>query len=603
MKSQTPPRWVLRPRVPEEVYTDRQEFLDSFYKTALAARGQRAMSTVLLGKRRMGKTEIFLRVVNRLFWEQDHRDPQAVVPVYYSFEDEPGDRWEFSIKYTENFIRWYTAFRLRDLDIFSPKIVKREDLPELLRSHFPMSTGLKGMINFSQFLQEKAVTTPEEEAVNLPVWVSDHDDIPIAVFLDEFQNTRLPHSRLRIVGYMQKAVESLSCPHFVTGSAMSILAREIIGRGSLFGRFDGEEIEPMTPYWGTELALRAARYYQADLSEEIAPALADRCGGNPFYITAVVRQAAKQHTALRDEKTINETLAVDLSSGFIWGELNDQVSRWIERMNEYGITKWVLYLSALEEGDRLDIERIQRELREREGKDIPLETIRDVLIKLSRGDLLEYMELGGWFRKVDDPILLDFLKVWGRIEVEGQEQGRVQQDLREQYKQIKRKFHEYKGYLGEIFMAQVLWNGQNTTLPGRFFHSEQDITIPWHFSYIHHRTRLKAGKGQEIDVLGAAGGDIWVCQSKWWTKEKVGKQELQALEQQGELAKQEHRIIILTLWILAYSGLTHEAEAYAREHGILWSSRSEFNDLLSYVGLRQLPEFSPKDEEKVHDAL
>ena len=47
---------------------------------------------------------------------------------------------------------------------------------------------------------------------------------------------------------------------------------------------------------------------------------------------------------------------MDLSSGFIWGELNDQVNKWIERINEYGITKWVLYLSALEEGERIEPE-------------------------------------------------------------------------------------------------------------------------------------------------------------------------------------------------------------------------------------------------------
>ena len=99
---------------------------------------------------------------------------------------------------------------------------------------------------------------------------------------------------------------------------MSILAREIIGRGALFGRFEGEEIVPMTQYWGTELALRAARYYRADLPEVMAPVVADRCGGNPFYITAVVRQAAKQQKVLKDEGTLNEVLAVDISSGFIW---------------------------------------------------------------------------------------------------------------------------------------------------------------------------------------------------------------------------------------------------------------------------------------------
>ena len=57
----------------------------------------------------MGKTEIFKRVVNRLFFEQDHRDPEAVVPVYYSVPDNVTDRWDFAEKYVENFLRWYTV--------------------------------------------------------------------------------------------------------------------------------------------------------------------------------------------------------------------------------------------------------------------------------------------------------------------------------------------------------------------------------------------------------------------------------------------------------------------------------------------------------------
>ncbi len=75
MANQTPP-WIIRPLVPEAVYTDRAEFLDYFYKTALKAATRRTMSTVLLGRRRMGKTEIFRRVVNRLFFEQDPKDPR-----------------------------------------------------------------------------------------------------------------------------------------------------------------------------------------------------------------------------------------------------------------------------------------------------------------------------------------------------------------------------------------------------------------------------------------------------------------------------------------------------------------------------------------------
>ncbi len=93
-----------------------------------------------------------------------------------------------------------------------------------------------------------------------------------------------------------------------------------------------------------------------------------------------------------------------------------QEARWIERwgsgINDYGVTKWILYLSALEENEakdkkkRLNIERIQREIKKREGANVSVEIIRDVLIKLSLGDLLEYMELGDWFRRVTDPILM-----------------------------------------------------------------------------------------------------------------------------------------------------------------------------------------------------
>ncbi|MCP4752554.1 MAG: hypothetical protein GY866_16820, partial [Proteobacteria bacterium] len=265
------------------------------------------------------------------------------------------------------------------------------------------------------------------------------------------QNTRLPKYTFDIVGFMQEAVESPTCPHFVTGSAMSILAKEIIGRGSLFGRFDSEPIEPMTEYWGAELARRVARYYRADLSDLAAPVVSLRCGGNPFYITALVRQAAKQGVALTDEKNINKMLAVDLSSGFIWAELNDQVTKWIERwgsgVNKYGITKWVLYLSVFSEGERIEPEDIQRQLAEKEGSEVSLDIIRNVLVRLSRGDLLEYMELGGWFRKMDDPILLDFIKAWGKFEVEGHRRSKVVKDTIKKYGKLKRQVNDRKGFL------------------------------------------------------------------------------------------------------------------------------------------------------------
>lgn len=583
--------WVVKPLVPEEVYTNRREFLDYFYHAALEAAHRRTMSTVLLGQRRMGKTEIFKRVVNRLFFEQDPRDPNAVVPVYYSFPDGPLDERKFGKYYLENFLCYYLAFYMSKPELTTLRLSGNTlaSLAQEARSVVPSTKTLEWLLTIHQAIEEGNSALPHLDAVNAPRSVADFDDTTIAMFLDEFQNTRLPQYNFEIVGFMQEAVESPTCPHFVTGSAMSILAREIIGRGSLFGRFDSEEIKPMSGYWGAELALKAARYYRADVPELMAPVVADRCGGNPFYITAVVRQAAKRHESLVDEEILNTILAVDISSGFIWGELHDQVTRWIERINEHGITKWILYLSALEEEERISLERIHQELEVREGKDVPLDTIRDVLVKLSRGDLVEYLELGGWFRKMDDPILLEFLRVWGRTEVEGQKQSRVQEELVLRYQRLERRIREYKGYLAEVFMGQVLLNSQRKKLPGRFFHSADALQMPWPFLYVHHRVRLKTGKGQEIDVLGSTGGEVWVCQSKWVTEEKIGLSVLQELLSQAEAVKEDKDPLVIRMWLFAYNGLTKPAEEFARKHDILWSSAQELNDLLRHLGLRPLP--------------
>lgn len=328
--------WVIKPLVAEEVYTDRAEYLEFFYLEALRAATRRSMSTVLLGRRRMGKTEIFKRVVNRLFFDQDPVNPQAIVPVYYSFADEKQEPLTFALQYLENFMRYYLAFYTR-----RPEII-RDTMPvdqllaamESARSAQPPIKSLDRLLSWHQSMRNGYMRVPQQDAVEIPRRVSDVDDSTIVVFLDEFQNTHLPQSGYSIVGYMKEAVESPTCPHFVTGSAMSILAREIIGRGSLFGRFESKPIGALSPYWSAEQALRSARYYGVALSVLMPPIVTDHCGGNPFYINAVIRQAAALRKPLVDEEAINVVLAVDISSGFIWAELYEQVNGWIERINE-----------------------------------------------------------------------------------------------------------------------------------------------------------------------------------------------------------------------------------------------------------------------------
>ncbi|RKZ75794.1 MAG: hypothetical protein DRQ57_06165 [Gammaproteobacteria bacterium] len=571
---------------------DRQEFFDYLYQAALKAKTRRTGSTVLLGQRRMGKTEIFKRVVNRLFFEQDHRDPEAVVPVYYSFPDTFENRWDFALRYVENFIRWYAAFRLRDANLLSDEICRHHQLIKIIRQKLHLTKGLKSTLNFLEGLLEKDITIPEQVALSHPRRVAAIDESTIVVFLDEFQNTRLPQYRFDVVGYMQEAVESPTCPHFVIGST-SILAREILGRGSLFGRFESRPIEPLTAYWGTELVRKAASYYETNVAEQMAPVVAERCGGNPFYITALIKQAARQNQTLSSEKVLNKILAVDLSSGFIWSELNDQVNRWVERINDYGITKWILYLSAIgadNKDDEIDLNQIQAALMERDGQDVSIDKIRDILIKLSRGDLLDYMEFGGWFRKVQDPILLEFLKVWGRLEVERQNPNRVKDELQLKYSHFKRRINELKGYLAEVYMVQILFNAQRKKLQGHFFHQKSEVEIH-RFTYIHQRERIAPGADSEIDIHGGAGVEQWVAESKWYQDRKIGIAEIQKLVDKGEWVRQDIGADVARAWYFSYDGFTPEAQDFMEEQSVLWSTREDLDGLLDYVKLRRLPKF------------
>jgi hypothetical protein len=403
-------------------------------------------------------------------------------------------------------------------------------------------------------------------------------------------HTYLPEYNFRVVGFLQEAVESPTCPHFVTGSAMSILRQEILGKGALYGRFMNEPIEAFTDFYGAELAMRAGHYYEVKTPHIMGPVISERCGGNPFYITSVVRQAARQCVSIDNEETLNKLLAIDISSGFIWAELHEQVMRWITKINEYGITKRILYLAVLETEDHIDLHRIQKDIKRYEDRDVDISVIKDILVKLSRGDLIEYKSFGDWFGKVNDPILEEFLKVWGRIEAFGEPAREVKDEVLRSFQKMKKRFSEYKGYLAEVFMVQILLSSQRKTLPGKFFHLSEDVKVP-DFTYIDQRRSLGAGKGLEIDIYGAAGIEVWIGQSKWLNDRKAGVSVVEHLLKQAAHVKEhmEDDLEILRLWLFAHDGVTDEAEKLLLKHEILWSTRAELDDLLEFLNLRKLP--------------
>ncbi|KPA14163.1 ATPase domain protein, prokaryote domain protein [Candidatus Magnetomorum sp. HK-1] len=583
---------LLETTVQDSVYTDRQEFLDYFYKSAISAIEKKSMSTALLGQRRMGKTEIFKRVVNHLFISQNHESKQIVIPVYYQFPDTITSRKEFALEYMENLLRCYAAFKCNKPDLLlNPG--KKEDLIAFIEKNVEKNQGILIAIDHFKAALDDGLTLPEKKAVMLPRILAYHGNTTIAMFLDEFQNTRLPQCNFDIVGYFQEAVESPTCPHFVTGSAVTILSDEILGKGALFGRFKSKRIEKFSDYYGSVLVDLCSKHFNADISLDMFAIISNRCGGNPYYITALVQQAAEQNKRVDSEKIINELLAIDISSGFIWGELSDQVNRWIRRINEKNISKWILYLAAMESEKEIDIYRVQKQLKQYEFIDVPIDEIRDIMIRLARGDLLDCGNTYDWFYKINDPILNEFLQIWGKIIVEKQQRELVEESTLQKYQLLEKQYYEHKGYISEVYMIQVLWNSQRKTLPGHYFHQDVDIKMPDRFVYIFQRHRAKSGKNVEIDIYASAGIEIWMAESKWW-KKPVGQDVVKHMLNQAQSIKEREgkRIQTLRMWLFAYSGVTENAKKLMLQNNIFWSSREDLDALLTYVHLRKLPKLA-----------
>ncbi len=137
-------------------------------------------------------------------------------------------------------------------------------------------------------------------------------------------------------------------------------------------------------------------------------------------------------------------------------------------------------------------------------------------------------------------------------------------------------------------MSQVLLSAGRKTLSGDFFNSEEDVEIP-DFTFVRHRVRLGSGKGREIDVLGGAGVEQWVCQSKFHKGNKTGISALRELVSQADAVMEDKEPDLVRMWLFANYGLTGPARKFAKERGVLWSSRREFNGLLETLGLRKLP--------------
>jgi len=254
-----------------------------------------SMSTVILARRKSGKTAILERVFNQL-WSDNQL---GVIPFYLSMSDK--DYWiqNFALNYFQTFASHYISFFERKPHIVHELLTFKE-----IRE-YGVSNSIKLLVKdidlLLQFQKEENPGPMWDIACSAPHRYSTLYDQRILVIIDEFQyfsnhiyldknHTRLDKS---MPGSYHKLVESKYAPMLVSGSYVSWIIK-IMAEYLEAGRLDKFFI---SPYLTTDEGLRAvykyAEHYQKNITNQTAEQINALCCSDPFFIYCVIKSSKK----------------------------------------------------------------------------------------------------------------------------------------------------------------------------------------------------------------------------------------------------------------------------------------------------------------------
>jgi hypothetical protein len=594
----------------DEIFTDRENILATLKKIAYGAKRQQFFSPVLIGHRRIGKTEVLKKLYNELFWEQNE-----VVPIYITFEELSRESRQFAMQYLTFFLSQYMGFKLKDVNLIK-KTRKLDDIIGHIKE-FAREQNNHGLLRLLDSVN--SVITDNKDTwpiLNCAIWaprrVSEDNEEPIFVMLDEFQHVIEIRNENggdpNALGKYQHAVEYRRCPHLVTGSAVTLLTKDIIGRGALFGRFRAQYIRGLEGYYVLELCQKLSKHHNVEVNPEMAAEIARRTGGNPFYIQCIFEGAVFLNENLDNIESVNRVIAYELTEGAIWSELYRQLNYYFSTINEFGITKNIFYFATRYQDEKIDPKKIASSM---SHWDVDERKVRDVLLSLSRADLIEEKVAGTEFYNIKDPILREFTDTWARVDVENATWEEAATELRERYRELSGKYADFKGYATELMVKFLMMQFSGQTVDGESFFSRKINVLLPKFVWVDSKVvklpdtekkinslvflliklfflKEKFGREYQIDIVAKEVPNLWLVEVKN-TQQPIGLAQIKHFESACKVAEEVIRGEIITRWYISTCGFTQESEKYLSENGFLYSNREQINQLLRYFGLRELP--------------
>ncbi|MEM7131776.1 MAG: ATP-binding protein [Chloroflexota bacterium] len=584
-----------------EWFVNRKEALELFWKWATDIPDRPRGSYALIGLRRTGKTTIIHKVFNRLFHEQ-----RRVMPIYVTFAEylnrsKPLGAYEFAEEYFMGVMRSYLAFRHRrpDLHHFRTKYQELYLLAHELSDELALEW-------FRIYQGEKTVTAHNvmQWAINFPKGYAWTNDMPMAIFIDEFQvltDVYNPDSqRMRdLTDSFQQASETRWAPIVVSGSSVSMMVDDALS-GLLSGRFSLWYVEPLLEEHAVDLVFRLGQIHNIKVTPELAKAIWELTQGYPYPIERLMKSASPAINRLPDLDALDEILLFELTErrGGLWYHYHSEYGKYINQINGDQITRKTLLWIIKHPGQRIFADAIAAELNLDEKK------VRESLEKLHEADIIHST---GWLSYEDpkDPMLHRYIEFQHHREVEQLSPEEAVQNLISEVNRIRGIANHQVGHLAEVIVAGVMRNFDGSELDGQeWFGIPGLITLPKIEKIERREGVIKKGEYNEIDVIGefrlpdnspsdtnsSAPKSIgaWLVSVRYRNK-KMGLAEIEKFLKHTMAVKSEKGYATVIRWYFSKSGFTEEATKRLQEDGIYFSDQQQFNNLANQFDFLGLP--------------
>jgi anti-sigma regulatory factor (Ser/Thr protein kinase) len=268
----------------EKDFLGRRDEVTDLTKRVLLARGGTAQSAVLSGHRGMGRTELLKQLFSRFFWRQD-----GVAPFFHTVNPALLSAQAFSRSYLTQFLCQRLAYQNKEQTLLYLDGISLADASSLAED--------RGAAWASEILDqyERSSGDPVDAlrlALNAPYRSALATGVPVVVLLDEFQ--RLKDIQLegtpepRLVALFEEPMSSGKTPHLITGNSPELQEMTVSS---------GLERIPLPPLGPESMSVKAQALLSAQGIEGAVPSLLLRhLGGNPFFLTCVVKAACAKHS-------------------------------------------------------------------------------------------------------------------------------------------------------------------------------------------------------------------------------------------------------------------------------------------------------------------